>query len=525
MNNDILNKILIAWGDSDIEDSGLIKASDVEKRMKYQLVYKVDEFKKIKIFNISQPSLIYKKYKDKIYINGEHIELDQNGYTVNEYKPGEYCVYIDGFNKHKKINGRTFLGCTDLISIEIPNSVTYIGYNAFMNCTGLTKIKIPDSVTEISRWTFKNCIGLTSVTIPNSVTKIGEYAFSGCSGLSKIEIPDSVTSIGENAFAGCGGLTSITIPNSVTKIGKEVFSGCSSLTSITIPNSVTSIGNYAFSWCSSLTSMTIPNSVTEISDLAFWESPNIKTIYVESIDKFNKIKFLGRRDKSKLFKNIELIELKQGLNEALLQWNDSDIEDSGGILSKNDIKYSISVPTIDQIIKKLKTMLTKLPKGNNSRWDYYVAPRSFNQICEIFKAFNPNIKIYWENCNGKPEGALIYGIDGIIKIANPCSSLISPISVSSSIDYTINGEKTFVEVPCLFCRLRSDETWNIYYGITKNGEWYHAGWSSMENNFYSDINGSQVWAMRENSSLRTFAIYIQGILKIYADPSLVNKKL
>ena len=88
MNNDILNKILIAWGDSDIEDSGLIKASDVEKRMKYQLVYKVDEFKKIKIFNISQPSLIYKKYKDKIYINGEHIELDQNGYTVNEYKPG-----------------------------------------------------------------------------------------------------------------------------------------------------------------------------------------------------------------------------------------------------------------------------------------------------------------------------------------------------------------------------------------------------------------------------------------------------
>lgn len=454
MNNDILNKILIAWDNSDIEDSGLIKASDVKNRMMHQLVYKLNESGFIKIFN--EHSYFYLIYKDKVYLEGEHVQL-KDGCTINVYEPGEYRVYIEDWDKLEEIDDYIFWSCRDL----------------------------------------------TSITIPNSVTSIGDYAFCNCDGLTSITIPNSVKTIGNSAFFNCRSLTSITIPNLVTEIESWTFQGCTGLTSLTLPNSVIKIGNYAFYECS-----------------------NLKKIYVESIDKFNKIKFLGSEDKFKLLKNAELIELKQGLNEALLQWDDSDIEDSGGgILSKDDIKYSISVPTIDQITERIKTILTKLPKLSNSRWDYYVAPRSFNQICEIFKAFNPNIKVYWENCNGKPEGALIHGIDGIIKIAHPCSSLISPISVSSSIDYTINGEKTFVEVPCLFCRLRSDETWNIYYGITKNGEWYHAGWSSMESNIYSDINGPQVWAMRENSSLRTFAIYIQGILKIYADPSLVNKKL
>jgi hypothetical protein len=79
------------------------------------------------------------------------------------------------------------------------------------------------------------CRNLTSVTIPNSVTSIGESAFDG-SGLTSVNIPNSVTSIGEIAFAMCTGLTSVTIPNSVTSIGVNAFGGCTSLISITMPD-------------------------------------------------------------------------------------------------------------------------------------------------------------------------------------------------------------------------------------------------------------------------------------------------
>ena len=148
--------------------------------------------------------------------------------------------------------------------------VTSIGPGA-CSSKSLTSIQIPNSVTSIGFRAFSNCSGLTSIHIPNSVTSIGEEAFSGCSGLlGSITIPNGVTSIGTSTFMGCSKIRSIAIPNSVTSIGESAFSGCSGLTSITIPNSVTSIGNFAFCNCTGLTSITIPNSVTSIGNRAFY---------------------------------------------------------------------------------------------------------------------------------------------------------------------------------------------------------------------------------------------------------------
>jgi uncharacterized protein YjdB len=166
------------------------------------------------------------------------------------------------------IGNNAFYGCTKLISVTIPNSVTTIG-GAFYGCTSLTSITIPNSVTTIGEQAFYNCSSLTSITIPNSVTTIEGSTFQGCSSLTSITIPNSVTTIGNNAFYGCSSLTSITIPNSVTTIGNNAFYGCSSLTSITIPNSVTTIGNNAFSSCTKLASISIGNSVTTIGNSAF----------------------------------------------------------------------------------------------------------------------------------------------------------------------------------------------------------------------------------------------------------------
>lgn len=93
------------------------------------------------------------------------------------------------------------------------------------------KITIPSSingykVTSVEDRAFASCSNLTSIEIPNTVTSIGDGAFMHCSGLTSINIPNSVTNMGNSVFYGCSGFTSINIPNSVTKIGEGAFESC-----------------------------------------------------------------------------------------------------------------------------------------------------------------------------------------------------------------------------------------------------------------------------------------------------------
>ncbi len=175
---------------------------------------------------------------------------------------------------------RAFSNCKSLLSITIPDSVTYIGTYAFWGCDLLQSIAISQSVTTIGDKAFYRCSSLASITIPDSVTSIGNGAFSWCSSLASITIPDSVTSIGNSAFGGCKSLASVTIPDSVTSIGNGAFSWCSSLASVTIPDSVTSIGNSAFESCSSLASISIPDSVISIGDEAFSSCSRLQSIAI-----------------------------------------------------------------------------------------------------------------------------------------------------------------------------------------------------------------------------------------------------
>lgn len=216
-----------------------------------------------------------------------------------------------------------FNGCTELISITLPNSLTNISDSAFYGCRGLTSVVIPNNVTNIGYGAFYNIpniayngtatgspwgaksvngyvegwlvysdntkttlLGCSSaatgeITIPNSVTSIGRSAFYGCTHLTNVTIPNSVTNIGTDAFLDCAGLNSVSISNSITCIEYGVFCGCSGLTSITIPNSVTRIENAAFQGCSALTSITCEATIPpSASDYAFWGVNTSIPVYV-----------------------------------------------------------------------------------------------------------------------------------------------------------------------------------------------------------------------------------------------------
>lgn len=161
-------------------------------------------------------------------------------------------------------------------TIKLTAEVTSL-YKTFMNCTGLTSVNIPNTVTSIDGMAFEGCIGLTSIDIPNSVTLIGTDAFWR-SGLISIIIPNSVTTISSGAFGGCDNLKSVTLSNSLASIPNSAFKSCDALTEIVIPNSVTKIGDEAFYWCNNLNKIVIGNSVTNIGAYAFHQCNSLSSV-------------------------------------------------------------------------------------------------------------------------------------------------------------------------------------------------------------------------------------------------------
>lgn len=120
-----------------------------------------------------------------------------------------------------------------LTSIELPNTVTSIGYRAFYGCGSLESVGLPDGITHIGGFAFSGCSSLQSVDMPVSLKSISLGAFSNCSAITEIKIPQNVTTIGMNAFDGCASLERVDIPEAVTKICSNAFYNCPNITDVT----------------------------------------------------------------------------------------------------------------------------------------------------------------------------------------------------------------------------------------------------------------------------------------------------
>ena len=73
-----------------------------------------------------------------------------------------------------------------------------------------TKIVVKDGTNRIAGLTFWNQSNIVSIELPQSLTVIEQCAFEGCTQLSSILIPKNVIFIGANAFADCTGLSTMT---------------------------------------------------------------------------------------------------------------------------------------------------------------------------------------------------------------------------------------------------------------------------------------------------------------------------
>lgn len=96
-----------------------------------------------------------------------------------------------------------FYRCENLVSVQLPNSLTTIKHSAFEYCEKLESVVIPPSVQYLEHETFGSCYKLSSVTFSEGLTSIGSKAFEYCKSLYTVEIPRSVTKIADDAFMKC----------------------------------------------------------------------------------------------------------------------------------------------------------------------------------------------------------------------------------------------------------------------------------------------------------------------------------
>ena len=145
---------------------------------------------------------------------------------------------------------------SNIQSVSLPSTLTYIEDRAFQSCSSLTSLQLPAGLTQLGNYAFYGCRNLQSVNLPQGLTSLSSYVFYNCAALTGVELPSGLRAIYANAFYGCASLGSLTIPEGCSTIGASAFFG-SGLTSVSIPASVTSIGTGAFAGTASLTSFTV----------------------------------------------------------------------------------------------------------------------------------------------------------------------------------------------------------------------------------------------------------------------------
>ncbi len=158
-----------------------------------------------------------------------------------------------------RIEYRAFYN-SDVISVAIPNSISYIGDDAFYY-SSVKYIKIPNTVTYLGTSAFYKS-DITSIEIPNSIGEVPMMCFKNCKNLSKVKIADGITSIDFGAFEGCVSLETVEIPNSVKAIGyiEGAFMDCTNLKHISLGSAVQYIAETCFIGCNNLKTIDVLNT-------------------------------------------------------------------------------------------------------------------------------------------------------------------------------------------------------------------------------------------------------------------------
>lgn len=236
-----------------------------------------------------------------------------------------------------KIEGSAFYQ-SSLESINIPPSVTSLGWGAFRSCPSLVmdELYLPNLTGNLDGGQFglgaqiRKVTSLGSITsmketfggnkllemciLPDTLTKLSGGVFSGCSNLRTLVLKqENIILLSSSVFLNCTNLQiEIDLPNlstldkdgescfansGITKVlnlgatsiyQNNMFKDCKNLTYVNLPSTTTTVGYNVFNGCSNLETL-IVNATTPptLGHATFWGCDKM-TIYVpdDSVDAY-----------------------------------------------------------------------------------------------------------------------------------------------------------------------------------------------------------------------------------------------
>ena len=239
-------------------------------------------------------------YRIKDDGEAEVTEVDANTKNVNI---PEKVTYSGKTYRVSSIGERAFEGHSDINYLSIPSTIKSIGKYAFIDCGSSMTVNIADlaawcemklgnehaSPLSSAGKVLVSDIETTTINIPNTVTFIGKFTFYQCKKIKSLSIPGCVNKIGSSAFEDCTGLTNLSLSYGNVSIGGSSFEGCTGLKEVSIPGSINVISINAFKNCKNLISVvseieypsSIDNNVFEgISSAAILKVPKgTKSVY------------------------------------------------------------------------------------------------------------------------------------------------------------------------------------------------------------------------------------------------------
>ena len=159
-----------------------------------------------------------------------------------------------------------------IVTIIIPDSVTYIGERAFMDCRSLKTVVLGEGIETIENFAFWYCSGLQTISIPDKPISIDNSSFTGCTSIT-------------TEYNDCLYVGSINNPYHILLEANEV-----NISSHSVHPDTKIIADGAFYDCSRLSSLVIPKSVVFIGGGAFHRSGVSTIYYLGSEEEWNKIK-------------------------------------------------------------------------------------------------------------------------------------------------------------------------------------------------------------------------------------------
>ncbi len=285
------------------------------------------------------------KYNKEEKGNLEYLGNEENPYLLLVKPTSKTITECTVNEKTKVIYSGAFSGCAKLTTLNLSESIEYIGANSFADCDRLnfteyenatyvgtkdnkyfalvgvkegstylyinnaTKIiaqdtlsrspelktlSIGDGITKIAKYEFTDrensnfsTTNLETIIIGNGVKSIGNFAFEGQKNLKLLSLGNGLTSIGIGAFYECLGLESVVIPSSVKTLGTGAFYKCAHLSDVYFNSGITTIGQQAFYECTQLKRVYLPDTIKTIGQAAFGNCYGLETLIVAGNNSFN----------------------------------------------------------------------------------------------------------------------------------------------------------------------------------------------------------------------------------------------